>query len=134
MELKDFIKNTISSISEAISESQQELKSKNILVNPERYDITEGGHKVFGKYEGMNNRHLQTLEFDVVVGVETEEGSTAGGRIKIVEFFSAGAEKSKSHTNANQNRIKFEIPIAFSTIEVPDELKGIPKPKPTVRF
>jgi len=32
MDLKDFIKNTISSISDAITESQEELEGKGIIV------------------------------------------------------------------------------------------------------
>ncbi|NLB79438.1 MAG: hypothetical protein GX796_11545 [Clostridiaceae bacterium] len=124
MELKDFIKNTISSIGEAISESQEELKSKNILVNPERYDITENGDKKFAKFKDSNRRHIQTLEFDILVGVESKQDSTRGIGVQVIKVLNIGNEKSKIQTNANQNRIKFEIPIAFSTIKTPEEYLG----------
>ncbi len=126
MELKDFIKNTISSISEAILESQEELNSKGILVNPEKYEVTKNGDKRFNNFEQQNNRHLQTLEFDVLVGIESETGAIGGGRIKVAEILNVGADKLKTETNASQNRIKFEIPIAFSTVEVPEKHKGEP--------
>jgi hypothetical protein len=42
MELKDFIKNTISSISLAISESQEELKDKDVIINPEKIEHNLG--------------------------------------------------------------------------------------------
>lgn len=124
MELKDFIKNTISSISEAILESQEELQSKGVLINPENYEVAENGIKRFSVLKRKNNRHLQTLEFDVVVGVETESETKGGGRIKVVEILNFGSEKSKTQVNANQNRIKFEIPIAFATVETPAKYLG----------
>ena len=82
MELKDFIKNTISSISEAILESQEELQSKGVLINPENYEVAENGIKRFSVLKRKNNRHLQTLEFDVVVGVETESETKGGAGFK----------------------------------------------------
>ena len=124
MELKDFIKNTISSISEAILESQEELKSKGVLINPESYEVTQNGIKRFSVLKIENNRHLQTLEFDVLVGVESETGVKGGGRIKVAEILNIGADKSKTEINANQNRIKFDIPIAFSTVETPIKYIG----------
>lgn len=124
MELKDFIKNTISSISEAILESQEELNSKGVLVNPEKYEVTESGDKKFSNLKQLNNRHLQTLEFDVLVGIESETGAKGGGKIKVAEILNIAADKLKTETNASQNRIKFEIPIAFSTVETPSKYTG----------
>lgn len=46
MDLKDFIKNTITSISEAILESQEKLKDKDVLVNPEKVEIGKTGEKL----------------------------------------------------------------------------------------
>ena len=43
MELKDFIKNTITSICEAIIESQTELTDKGALINPDKTKNKSGG-------------------------------------------------------------------------------------------
>lgn len=46
MDLKEFIKTTISSISEAILESQQELQQKGVIVNPEKTEIGKTGERL----------------------------------------------------------------------------------------
>ncbi len=124
MELKDFIKNTISSISEAILESQSELSDKGVLINPDKYYTSDTGDKMFSVHKHLNSRHIQTLSFDVLVGVESEKDSKKGGVLKVAELLSIGTDKSNTLANTNQNRIQFEIPIAFSTVEVPAKLIG----------
>jgi len=123
MELKDFIKNTISSISEAILESQTELKEKGVIINPEKYEVTDTQTKSFGDF---GRRHIQTLKFDVLVGVEAEDNNKAGGGLKVAQFINVGGEKAKKNIIENQNRISFEIPIAFSTMELPEKYKKKP--------
>lgn len=39
MELKEFIKNTITEISDAVTENKKELNDKEIVVNPEKIKI-----------------------------------------------------------------------------------------------
>ena len=124
MELKDFIKDTIASISEAILESQKELSTKGVLVNPELYSTSDNGVKSFGRFKNLNKRHLQTLEFDVLVGIDSENGGKKGGNIKVASFIDIGASKTNVSATSNQSRIKFEIPVAFSTVEVPEKYNG----------
>lgn len=59
MDLKDFIKNTISSISEAIVESQNELKDKGVIVNPEKTEIGKNGEKLL---RSDGRRYVQNLD------------------------------------------------------------------------
>lgn len=125
MDLKDFIKNTISSISEAIIESQSDLKDKGIIVNPERTEIGKGGEKLL-RSDGW--RYVQNLDFDILVGVDDKKGTGGKGELKVAGIFSIGGGIDDENLTKNHNRIKFTVPVAFSTTPTPNDYK--PKQKP----
>lgn len=120
MDLKDFIKNTISSISEAIVESQNELKDKGVIVNPEKTEIGKTGEKLL-RSDGW--RYVQNLDFDILVGVDDKQGTGGKGELKVAGLFSIGGGINDENTTVNHNRIKFTVPVAFSTVETPKEYK-----------
>jgi len=120
MDLKDFIKNTISSISEAILESQAELKDKGVIVNPEKVEIGKTGEKLL-RSDGW--RYIQNLEFDILVAVEDKQESGGRGKLKIAGIVDIGGGLSDENLNKYSNRLKFSIPIAFSTTPTPDNYR-----------
>jgi hypothetical protein len=120
MDLKDFIKNTISSISEAIIESQVELQERGIIVNPEKTEIGKNGEKLL-RSDGW--RYVQELNFDILVGVEDRQGVEGKGQLKVAGLLSIGGGINDQNSSSSQNRIKFSIPVAFSTTETPSEYK-----------
>ena len=120
MDLKDFIKTTISSISEAILESQQELQEKGIIVNPEKVEIGKNGEKLL-RTDGW--RYIQNLEFDVLVTVEDQKSGAGKAELKVASIINIGGGLSEQNSTQNQSRIKFNIPVAFSTISTPKEYK-----------
>tara|TARA_R110000744_G_scaffold279424_1_gene391669 strand:+ start:427 stop:816 length:390 start_codon:yes stop_codon:yes gene_type:complete len=126
MDLKDYIKNTISAISEAIRESQQELADKGVIVNPEKVEIGKNGEKLL-RSDGW--RYVQNLEFDILVSAEDGSGSTGGGGLKVAGLLNIGAELKESTNQQQANKIKFAIPVAFATSETPREYK---KKKPVM--
>ena len=76
MELKEFIKNSITAIADATSELQNELEEEDIIINPpvsaflEREDVVELG----AAYTG---RRVKNVNFDVAISSETtKEGGT----------------------------------------------------------
>lgn len=121
MELKNFIKNTISAISNAIIESQEELKDKGVIVNPEKVEIGKNGEKLL-RSDGW--RYVQNLEFDVLVGVEDELNDIGKAELKVAGIFNIGGGISDKSMTQNQNRIKFNIPVAFAVTETPIKYKS----------
>lgn len=123
MDLKDFIKNSISSISEAITESQTDLKEAGVIVNPEKMEIGKQGDKLLNS---RGWRYTQDLEFDVLVAVD--ETVELGGKssLKIAGVFDLSAGASSDNTHKKHSRIKFSIPVAFSASTTPDEYKPSP--------
>lgn len=126
MDLKDFIKNTISSISTAIIESQQELAHQGVIVNPEKIEIGKTGEKLL-RFDGW--RYIQELNFDILVGVEEKMGGDGRGELKVAGLVSIGMGTANENLSNSQNRIKFCIPVAFSTTPTPEEYERKSKDK-----
>ncbi len=78
--LKEFFKNTISSISEAILESQQELQYRGVIVNAEKTEIVKTGERLL-RSDGW--RYVQELNFYIFVGVEEKQGNSGKGELKV---------------------------------------------------
>lgn len=115
MDLKDFIKNTITSISGAIEESQNELNNKDVIVNP-KFIIKADGGFIINDDLRTNLRYVQNIGFDIQVIAEEKKDSNLGGGLKVVGLNIGGA-KGSEHIHQNTNRIKFSIPIKFSTVD-----------------
>jgi hypothetical protein len=128
MDLKEFIKTTISSISEAILESQEELQQKGVIVNPEKTEIGKTGERLL-RSDGW--RYVQELDFDILVGVEEKQNGDGKGELKVAGLLAIGGGISEENLSKNQNRIKFSIPVAFSTTPTPKQYES---KKPTVKI
>jgi len=123
MDLKDFIKQTISSIHKAISESQTELKDKGVIINPEKTEIGNGGGKAL---HSNGSRFVQNLDFDILVGVDDKQSTGGKGELKVVGLFNLGAGVNDENITVNHNRIRFTIPVAFSSMKTPSNYKPEP--------
>lgn len=117
MDLKDFIKHTISSISIAIEESQEGLKNKGVIINPERTSTSKTGDILLSV---KGDRFVQNIEFDVLVGVDDSIKGDGKAGINIIPLLNISGGLSAESTTQNQQRIKFKIPIAFPTSETPN--------------
>ncbi len=113
MELKIFVAETLKQIVEGIVTAQQDLKERNVMVNPTA--TSKGADGVFrtasdSQVDGQKT--VQMVEFEVVLG--QTEGIEAGGRIGV--FFSSvgvGAQEKSETGSSAVNKIKFSIPIVF---------------------
>jgi hypothetical protein len=105
MELKDFIKGTLTEIIEAITESQAAIKGTGAVINPHQYGKTEKS------YTG-DNIQIFEIEFDVGVTISDSSGSKAGIGI-FMAGLGVGTKGELKESNISQNRIKFQIPVAY---------------------
>ena len=109
MELKDFIKLTISGIVEATNELQDEFAADGVLINPP-VSGTSGVYEPGGQYH--TERAIQQIEFDVAVTSSSETGGEAGAGIKIVSF-NAGGKGSHSRSSEEVSRVRFSVPMTL---------------------
>lgn len=101
MDIKDFVKATITSVIDAVNEINSEKKG--VTVCPENLTL-KGENNCFTS----DGRLVKNIDFDLCVtdGIESDTG--AGVKISI---FKVGVDSKTS--NEAVNRIKFSIPIAF---------------------
>jgi len=119
MELKDFIKEAIKDISEAISETNVELKNIGAIINPHEVYSSNKDEELYG-YLAMNNenedfrRPVHSINFDVAVSSTTKENGKEGIGVSIV-----GIKLDKGNNKADENntssRLQFSIPVAMPT-------------------
>ena len=104
MELKDFIKATIKDISNAVTELNEEMSDKGLLVNP----IPENHRD--GMVYSQDGRWLQKIDFNV--SVTTSENSTKDGGLRICV---AKAGISENTRNEAISSLHFHITVALPT-------------------
>ncbi len=120
MELKEFIKQSIIEISEAVQEVNAHFNSKSInaFVNPEF--IYESGEYIRpftiprAEENPNENRYIEEIQFDVAVTTEGEINGEARGGIKIASF-EIGGKGGTIDRQQNASRIKFTIPVCLPT-------------------
>ena len=125
MDIKQFVKESVSQIVEAINESNPKLQSIGSFI-PTGGMIGEGvlfsanSEPSKDANKENNHRHFLKVDYDLAVTVSTSTTSNAGVRIKIAVL---GAESTYEESNQNQciSRIKFMIPIALPKQEAKEE-------------
>ena len=120
MELKDFIKNAISSIANGIKEAQTELCQKGAIINPEKVEIEKSGEKVLCA-DGW--RYTHELDFEILVSVDEKSAEGGGGKLTVLNFAIIGLDTKNEMNVSNSNILKFKIPVAFPTTKTPEEYK-----------
>lgn len=90
MELKDFISETIKQITDGILEGSSYVK--------ERSKSSEGVSDGYTK-----------IDFDIAITTNEENKDDFGGKVSVVQVFSAGGSTSKLASTLSQNRIKFQV-------------------------
>ncbi len=90
MELKDFISETIKQITDGILEGNSYIKEKS------------------NSGEGIRDQYTK-IDFDIAITTNEENKDDVGGKVSVVQVFSAGGSTSKSASTSSQNRIKFDV-------------------------
>jgi len=120
MELKEFIKQSIIEIAEAVEEANIYAKEKslNLMVNPEHVYEADKDRRSYtmqdSEEEPNETRYLANIEFDVAVTTTGEVSGQAKAGIKIA-LFEIGANAGGVDTLKNVSRIKFTIPVGLPT-------------------
>ena len=117
MELKEFIKATITAVAESIEELNEDKNLvKKAIVNPKELnplgDKTQSDKLIYrierGLGEDTSQRIIQDIKFNLAVTEAEETGKDGGVRLKVVDFSMNNKTELK-----NVNMVKFFIPVAF---------------------
>ncbi|MAQ41521.1 hypothetical protein [Mesonia oceanica] len=123
MELKEFIKTTITQISQGIIEAQEEIDGTDMIVNPAGLATNSNGDKYL-RTDGW--RYVQNIEINVGVTAIEKEGEKAGIGI-VTGILSGGAQATSDNSNQTVSTIKFDIPVALPSSPTPKGHKSTRK-------
>lgn len=101
MELKEYIKESLTQIIDGVIEAQEKMKDRGALIAPEGYQSKGKGS--FGDFTCV-----ESIDFEV--SVEVKEGTDAKGGLKasVIEVF-----VGKSDGKGSCNKVSFSIPVVY---------------------
>ena len=112
MELKDFVKETLSQIIDGVKLAQEYVADKGAKINPGFPPMYQdkGGQSI---YDRDTSTFSQNIKFDIAVTV-SEGTKTKGGMGIFVGEIGIGAQGQSNASNQSMSRICFSVPIVFS--------------------
>ncbi len=113
MELKNFIKKTISEITQGVLESQNELSNTGVIINPSK---ANNGYI----NETTGKRAIQNISFDIGITTQDKDGEKGGIGV-LTGIFSIGTTQTTEQSSDSISKIKFDIPIS---LPIKDNLKN----------
>ena len=111
MNLKEFVSETLRSVSEAVAESAESLREIGIDVNP---PMRPGDPSTLREDTAHTYRRVEAVDFDVAVTATQEVKGSAKGGIKVLSI-GADAEAGGTRSTEAVSRVQFTVPIAFPT-------------------
>jgi len=115
MELKMFVKETLSQIIEGVKEAQTEANESGAIINPMGY-FTDSGRNVIKwlpkRATGGEWREGQIVEFDVSVVVSEKDETQGGAGIQIASMvIGMGVSAKSADENSMVSKLKFSVPL-----------------------
>lgn len=111
MELKDFIKGTISNISLAIIELNEEMNDKGLIVNPK--DDSNRHNDCTRLNYSDDWRMVKDIEFNVSLSVSDGKDKGLGFKIVLNPALNIGGNYGSNNNNSVSNSVKFCIPVVY---------------------
>lgn len=112
--LKEFVKETLSQISEAVSEFSAEHAGTGASANPPLEDGEASALAItvtaYSKEDGRKSTVLP-IDFDVAITAEDNLSVSGGGGIKVMSFLKAEAGVETETLASSVSRVKFRIPM-----------------------
>ncbi|BCS52958.1 hypothetical protein [Geobacter sp. SVR] len=117
MDLKDFIKEAIKDISEAIAETNSELLGVGTIVNPKDVVPSSKNEEVYGfllkEQENQDYRRpVHLVKFDVAVSSATKKDGKEGIGVTVVGI-KLGKDGTQADESSMSSRLQFSIPVAL---------------------
>jgi hypothetical protein len=104
MDLKQFVRETLTQIIEGVAEASGELQASGAIVNPTRHDFHEGFHS--------NGAKIVAVDFTVALSVN-EGTATKGGIGVVAGIFAVGSHGQSNEAKAATTHVKFSVPVVL---------------------
>lgn len=114
MVLKEFIKDTVTQIADAVTELNGGTSKFNLVVNP---IVSIGGINKGTLHIGRQECVLTNIEFNLSLTTSENKGSDAKVGV-FASVIGVGASSNENAQNEIVSKIKFSLPILLPTKEV----------------
>ncbi len=113
MNLKEFISETITQITEGLEDAKLRTAEYGTIINPPCV-----GPQDNVRISNIHSREpAQFLDFDICLTIENSDSVDTKGKLGI-STISFGKDKNQAHSNENVSRIRFSIPVIFPQSKV----------------
>ena len=111
MELKQFVKEALTQITEGVKEAQETIRESGGYLNPAvRISSAPAQSHVSSLSDGQN---IYTVDFDIAISVAENTGTKADGKLTVASILNLGAGVSSSESNSTLSKIAFKVPLAL---------------------
>ena len=107
MELKDFIKETITQIINGVVEAQEQISKHGAEINPKKVQFREAG-----QHNYYNSGKPQNIDFDIGLTTIQKNGSTEAIGV-FLGSISLGKKNEAEDEHTAVSRIKFSLPLVL---------------------
>ena len=114
MDLREFVKETLSQIVQGVKEAQALAASHGGEVSPDMSRQAGSTFSASGFVHGPNGTTVQFVAFDVALTV-TEGTGTKGGIGVVTGMFNLGSAGESRAENSSLSRVKFGVPLSLPT-------------------
>ncbi len=117
MDIKDFIKETLTQIAESINETNQELGNQHSFVATENITTASGmpQNDMYSYKDGI--AHLvREIHFDLAITVSDTSAQSGKGSIEVLSLFHAGGSKENQNASIITHKLTFTLPLALPII------------------
>jgi hypothetical protein len=120
LELKDFVRETLTQISEGVQESLVAVRKSGGYVNPATR--TNAKNTDSSHFSSMQNgQQVFLVDFDVAITVEEDTGTNAHAKLKVASILSLGVGGESGNKSSATNHISFKVPMALPVDSVTQE-------------
>ena len=114
MDIKEFIKETLTQIAEGVNETNQQLCNQHSFVVTDNITDASGIPKNDSFSFKDTTAHLvREIHFDLVVTVSDASAQSGKGGIEVFQFFHAGGSQERQNTSLMTHKLSFTLPLAL---------------------
>jgi len=116
--LKDFISEAITQITDGIIEAQKTNSGKGCIINPKTIQTMGTPETITYRLDSTNQNigTVSILNFDLII--DANEKTDAGGGLKVrAAIVELGGGIKREETSTLNNKLSFSIPVSFPIAE-----------------
>ena len=110
MDLKTFVKETLTQIAEGVNEAKQSLKANGMQVASTANRMSTD--MMYTVDANQQRHYVSIVNFEAILDIETSQDKSGDIGVKA-SFLSYGKKKGSQETSNDVTKVSFSVPISF---------------------